>query len=305
MVLKSGPRDIPCLPLSVSEIATRYEPPSNRPPTSRRTSGSPSTERQPLRLNTTEQSLYQESVTSGYVPGPLSSSPVSGEDEPARRRQDRIEELDESGVMDKEGELRQRERELEQKTRELERDRANLMTVRGGNRGDGYTSDSSRGPHSSPHSHSPSQRVDFPSSPTPQPRHSYSTTYLAPPPTSSVSQPRSSVSSTQSSSGHAEFCGCNSCSIANYRTQKEPSPYDLRPPEPPINIRPDKPKGWIRRLSMPVGLILDSNSKKTHHTNASSGNLQTSLASPAEDGRLDGKFAASGFSNRSMTNLRR
>jgi hypothetical protein len=279
-VVSPGPRDMPRLPLSVSEIANRYQPPTDTSPY-RGKSPPPSTDRHlssrdVIPRDSIEEPLRQEQTSLRYAPGPISSSPVSGEDEFMGRGQDRVDKLDEKEIMDREKELRDRELELERRTRELE---ARLMTVRGGNQG----------------------------SPISQPPRSYSTTHLSPPPTASASQSQLSLASTHSPSRqtkHAEFCGCETCSVAKYKTRSPPSPLDSRPMEPPINLRPDKPKGWIRRLSMPMGFSLDSSSKKTHQANTSSGNIRSSLA--LEDGRLERKsFEPGGPGNRSMINLQR
>ena len=65
-----------------------------------------------------------------------------------------------------------------------------------------------------------------------------------------------SSTNTRPPNDHAPSCGCASCSVSQYSQSYSPSSgqaYDLRPPDKPISLRPEKPKGWIRRLSMDVG----------------------------------------------------
>jgi len=151
--------------------------------------------------------------------------------------------------------------------------------------------------------------------------HSYSTTHLVPPSASSQqsqspSSPRSSTSSADGSrnGNHAPYCGCETCSVAHYKSpsNRSPSPADLRPPEKPFTLRTEKPKGWIRRLSMPVGnaFSLDKkNTTKMYSLDANKRNPNgsaTTLRNVGEDGRMGPgrrSYDASGVSNRSMTSL--
>lgn len=81
-----------------------------------------------------------------------------------------------------------------------------------------------------------------------------------------------------------------------------PSPRDLRPPEPPILLRSEKPKGWIRRLSMPsVHAAFSLDAKK----NASALSLKAGLPLPAENGRLRKRSFEQGIGNRAMTGIGR
>lgn len=116
-----------------------------------------------------------------------------------------------------------KQREVEYKTRELDRERARLMTVRDNQR------DLTR--RESPTALS-------------RPQYSYSTTHLVPPESPSQSQHNRPNSRPVSPGGAI--------------------PVDQTSYAPPL-VRPrtgSKPKGWIRRLSMPVISSLDSSSKK-------------------------------------------
>ena len=377
-------KDVPRLPLSVTDLAFRYQPTDG--PTSPHTRAtSPPVSRQlpfpPLdtvaQARQAESSFQERSLPGAYnsmpTPGPSSSTSnvtPTPDDEAARRRRQQIEERVEVELHEKERELREREREIEMRARELERERAQLMDARG----DEYPSDTSRG-YTSPQpqlrprerqtsfklQQRPRSQLDLPSnsrsSPPadtrPQSRYSHSTTHLAPPPSSSQSpsQPSSSHSHSnyskprppsplhahsqqqhEGASEHAPFCGCDTCSVAKYKERKAaPSPHDLRPPAKPIALRPEKPKGWMRRLSMPVGnaFSLDSKKNTTGLGSTMSGkggmysldgkkNLSSTMLSARgggvqEDGRLGGggaegrggrrSYEASGISNRSATNL--
>ncbi|KDR76296.1 hypothetical protein GALMADRAFT_279447 [Galerina marginata CBS 339.88] len=113
------PRDLPRLPLSVNDLATRYQP-SDTPLSPRARAISPPVARQQsLPLLETAARQAQESYLD-RIPNP---------DEDARRRQ----RYDELGLVEQEARekhLRERERELEMLGRELERDRVRLHTLR-------------------------------------------------------------------------------------------------------------------------------------------------------------------------------
>ncbi|KAG1779867.1 hypothetical protein EV702DRAFT_1211131, partial [Suillus placidus] len=90
------PKDLPRLPMSVPDLASRYQP-IDEPMTSRR---SPTVDR---------QAVNQDPPTSQAT----RNIPISEED--IRRRRQRIEQLAELELKEKEYELQQRERELNQK----------------------------------------------------------------------------------------------------------------------------------------------------------------------------------------------
>jgi hypothetical protein len=277
----SVPKDVPRLPMSVSDLASRYQP-IDEPMTPRRGSVSPTI-------------VNQDSPT-----GQASRDASVGEDEIRRRRQ-RIEELAELEFKEKEYELRQRERELNQKTRDFERNRTQFLDARDDpfRTSDG---DAPKVPRATPFQHkhgsqSTSHLVPPPSSASPG---------SAPQPQASHSPSRSQPSSPLPAKGHAPFCGCDTCSITKYKlpVTHTPSPHDLRPPAPPILLRPEKPKGWIRRLSMPaVGAALSLDAKK----NASATSLKSGLSSStaADNGRRRKGSFEQGISNRSVGMVRR
>ncbi|KAI0951608.1 hypothetical protein AcW1_008612 [Taiwanofungus camphoratus] len=220
-------------------------------------------------------------------------------------RRQRIEELEDLEIREQEYELRMKEREIEQKAKDLERERVRLLNAR---KTDGYTSDGSRGTVNRVSQRLP---VESPSpSPTMQqaryPLYSYSTANLAPSPASSRQLSSQPSSPTFPPSDHASYCGCDACSASKYRVRDTaPAPRDLRPPEPPLTLRPEKPKGWIRRLSMPVvGNAFSSDSKKNLGVAgiARGTGYRSSLTLPDEDGMLR-KDVTGGIRNRSTTNL--
>ncbi|TFK47745.1 hypothetical protein OE88DRAFT_1665358 [Heliocybe sulcata] len=278
------PRDVPRLPLSVSDLASKYQSQGDeRTPTSpvpRPRPMSPPAERamsyagESGRYRMPDAGIRERTMTM------ISEGRPQEMDEFARRRQ-RVEELE---LREKELVLREKERELEERTLALERDRARVL----GSRGDYFGE---------------RPQYDAPRTALPH-RYSYSTTHLAAPGSPQHPQQQSSTSRsrpTTPTKDHAPYCGCDRCSASKYRApDATPSPRDLRPPEQPITLRPEKSKGWIRRLSMPVvvgkgnGFSLDS--KKNGST--------ASLASrrPDESGRLE---YAAGIGNRAVASSAR
>ncbi|KAH7884464.1 hypothetical protein F5I97DRAFT_1889711 [Phlebopus sp. FC_14] len=280
-----GPKDIPRLPMSVSEIASRYQP-QDEPMSPRRVTASPVHDRFPLCLDTPSRQATRDAPP---------------EDDEIRRRKQRIEELAELELKEKEYELRQRERELNQRSRDLERDKLQFLNVRPDLNNVHNASDGPKGPRNSPFHHK---------------RGSQSASHLIPPSTTTsamspqIPRPRSSHSPSRSqpstplpSKDHAPFCGCGTCSVSKYKfAGVAPSPRDLRPPEPPILLRPEKPKGWIRRLSMPsVSGAFSLDAKK----NASTTSLKAGLQLPAELGRLRKRSWEQGISSRDVAGIGR
>ncbi|KAG2146151.1 uncharacterized protein EDB93DRAFT_1227512 [Suillus bovinus] len=269
-----APKDVPRLPMSVSDLASRYEP-IDEPMTPRR---SPTVDR---------QAVNQDPPASHVI------HDVALGEEDIRRRRQRIEQLAELELKEKEYELRQRERELNQKTRDFERDRMHFLLDA---RGDlNSTSDRLREPHATPFQHK---------------RGSQSTSHLVPP-TNSTSPQRGSQSPSHSqpssplpAKDHAPFCGCDTCYVIKYHTPEvSPSPHtDLRLPEPPILSYPQKPRGWIRRLSMPAaGAAISLDAKK----NASATSLKSALSSAVDNGKRRKRSLDQGISNRSVGMVRR
>ncbi|KAH9941344.1 hypothetical protein B0H21DRAFT_753240 [Amylocystis lapponica] len=279
-------KEVPRMPTSVSSLANKYERPGAVSPGEGR-------------RRTSLDSIVRQSIperSNGPIAKYTTAAPT---DELAIRRQ-RIEELEELELREQEYELRIREREIEQKAREVERERLRLLSARGA---DGYASDSSRGT-----ANRTLQRPPATTSQSRYPLYSYSTTHLVPPSSapSSSGQPASQPSSPiYRPTDHAPFCGCDTCSASKYKKQDvSPSPRDLRPPETPITLRPEKPKGWIRRLSLPVmGNAFSSDSKKSSAGIAGGPGFRSSLVSLQEDGQQGD--LGTGYKNRSSTNLPR
>ncbi|OCH94874.1 hypothetical protein OBBRIDRAFT_788874 [Obba rivulosa] len=309
------PKDVPRLPTSVTEIATKYEAPATQSPPRQRAISPGEERRRPsvdIHTRAHDSSSADRNPAVGISGAIYASSPTSGPpvDELSLRRQ-RIEELEELEIREQELQLRMKEREIEQRALELERDRLRLRGARGTRAAaDGYTSDSAR--TATTHLASPT---------LPQARyHAYSlsTTHLVPPPLSSAqssvhqrphpsSQPPS-PSPLHRPADHAPYCGCDACSASQYKSAaRNASPRDLRPPEAPPMLRPEKPKGWIRRLSMPVmggAFSLDSKKGVSSAGIAGGPGYRNSLALAEEDGRFQTDLTG-GIRNRSATNLAR
>ncbi|EIW57849.1 uncharacterized protein TRAVEDRAFT_150499 [Trametes versicolor FP-101664 SS1] len=297
------PRELPRLPTSVSSLAHRYEPTAGAPSLTRQATGSPTQER--TRTSVDNYSRMPE-PTSGTRDSTRYQSvpPTPTSDEIAMRRQ-RIEELEELELRERDLELRMKEREIDQRARELERERQQLLNVRG-TRNDGYVSDGSRatsGPRIST-TQRPSIDTRYSSS------YSQSSTNLVPPSQGMSSrQPSSQPSSPnlQPPSDHAPYCGCESCSASKYKTRDHLPRRDSRPTEPPLALRPEKPRGgWIRRLSMPVvsnAFSLDSKKNASNVGIAGGPGYRNSLAFD-EEGRLQTDVTG-GIRNRSSTNVAR
>ncbi|KAH9902481.1 hypothetical protein C8Q73DRAFT_749665 [Cubamyces lactineus] len=309
------PRDLPRLPTSVSTLAHRYEPTTSTS-VSRQATGSPTQERARVSVDNYSRMpepspISREPPSSSNATRRGSMPPTPTSEEIALRRQ-RIEELEELEIREREHELRMKEREIEHRARELERERQQLLTARTG-RNDGYASDNSRGAIANgqvPTGQRPSADT-LPGSRYPS-SYSQSTSNLVPPPSSQsmgVRQPSSQPSSPGiQPHDHAPYCGCESCSASKYKARDVAPRRDSRPTEPPLNLRPEKPRGgWIRRLSMPVvsnAFSLDSKKNVSNVGIAGGPGYRNSLAFAEEDGRLYTDLTG-GIRNRSSTNLAR
>ncbi|CDO78041.1 hypothetical protein BN946_scf184724.g5 [Trametes cinnabarina] len=311
------PRELPRIPTSVSSLAHKYEPTAGGMHVSRQGTGSPVQERS--RVSMDSYPRMPEPTTTRTDPSSnraaqhyTSVLPAPTSEEIALRRQ-RIEELEELELREREHELRMKEREIEQRALELERERQRLLTARSG-RNDGDRSDSSRGVDGA-------RRVSITQRPALDPvpgarypsSNSQSTSNLVPPSFSSNGVDSRQPSSQPSSPGvqpsdHAPYCGCESCSASKYRSRDAGQRRDSRPPEPPLNLRPEKPRGgWIRRLSMPVvsnAFSLDSKKMASNVGIAGGPGYRNSVAFAQEDGRLYTDLTG-GIRNLSSTNLAR
>ncbi|KZT19230.1 hypothetical protein NEOLEDRAFT_984475 [Neolentinus lepideus HHB14362 ss-1] len=283
------PRDVPRLPLSVSDLASKYQSQGGE-----QTPTSPNLQQRPMSPPAERAMSYAGESGRYRMPDPGTrerTMTMIGEgrspevDEFARRRQ-RVEELE---LREKELVLRERERELDERALALalERDHARVL----GSRGDYFEERS---------------QYSVPRTTLPQ-RYSYSTTHLVAPGSPQHLQQQRSTSHSRPTTPteHAPFCGCDRCSASKYRmSEVAPSPRDLRPPAQPITLRSEKPKGWIRRLSMPVvvgkgnGFSLDS---KKNASNASLASRR-SVGMPDESGRLD---HTGGIGNRAVASSAR
>ncbi|CAA7267113.1 unnamed protein product [Cyclocybe aegerita] len=371
------PRDLPRLPLSVSNLATRYQP-NDAPLSPRIRAGSPPVSRQqslPL-LDTGARSpkeAYQEYPSSSYRPGQVISNP-----EEDRTRRQRPDELAELQRREREQELRERELELEMRAHELEKQRQQLQTLRdsdpeNGRQASGRGDDSSQSgqfglrprerrislryqlqrplsqmelddvndPQHTPrpsnsnvraksqYSHSIGNLVSSGlQTPPPmiQPLHSPKPSRPMPQPQDLEYDSRASEqyqdstshsNASTSTSNHAAYCGCESCSVSKYKSVERSSIDQRQPPSgrsPQVveakaqTHRTEKPKGWIRRLSMPVGNAFSLDSKK-HQSNNNVGSITGNYAlgsgvsnSPVTEKRSI--FSMDGKKNISQTALR-
>ncbi|THH16387.1 hypothetical protein EUX98_g9305 [Antrodiella citrinella] len=294
----SNPKEIVRIPLSVSSLATRYDATGDVPPSPR------SPERQ--RLSTDQAARVPALSGPERSPQMVKQIPSSSGD-PSKVKQRTLD------MEERERQLRAREEAMDRKTKEMEFE---VYQIR---------RDLDRRPVDLPsNDHAPrtpvaSRQQAYPPASSPrlvQQMHSYSATNLGTyaMPTTLTHYSRTNPSPLNSPGigvpDHAPSCGCEACSASKYRTRDTyPSSRDLRPPEPPITLRPEKPKGWIRRLSMPVmGNAFSSDSKKgmtnlAIASSASSGPYRSSLALADEDGRF--RYDLTGVKNRSTATLGR
>ena len=210
--------------------------------------------------------------------------------------------------QERERQLRLREQEIMESARELERQRRALNDAR------------SNLPTRDPYAITDRAQYESPSSSPitrPQMLQSQSSTHLAVHSTGTYAHNNGSRTVVSAGASpvlpgeHAPYCGCESCSVSQYRVRDtSPIPRSPRPIDPPIQLRPEKPKGWIRRLSMPVmgnAFSSSSESKKGISSNQFKDGYRSSLASPDEDGRLRHDLGLTGgyTRNRSSVNLSR
>ncbi|KAF9468037.1 hypothetical protein BDZ94DRAFT_1247023 [Collybia nuda] len=317
-------KDVPRLPLSVNDLATRYQPIDES--LSRIKTSSTASHQLP---RTSED--YRSQPPSTYTAPPLLDN------EAARRRRQQLNDFSELELNAKKLELQERERDIQMRARELERDPVRLTNFRGGEEHtdinsrdttnslpqlqirprERRTSFRQRQPQSQPDP-SPTSSPLSNNASRPQSQYSYSTNHLVPPSPNSThpSHPYDSKSSSHSQSQysassqsstqnkddlpHAPYCGCESCSVSKYKvTQVSPQPHDLRPPAQPIMLRSvEKSKpGWIRRLSMPVGNAFNLESSK--HSKGI-GSIASTTGNHGR-GRI---FSLDGRKNTSTTTLR-
>ncbi|KAL7279416.1 hypothetical protein ACG7TL_007258 [Trametes sanguinea] len=141
------PRELPRLPTSVTSLAHKYEPTTNTAHVSRQGTGSPLQERPRVAVDISSRmpephSGRPEATSNNAATHYASIPPTPTSEEIALRRQ-RIEELEDLELREREHELRLKEREIEQRALELERERQRLLTARSG-RNDSDRNDGSR-----------------------------------------------------------------------------------------------------------------------------------------------------------------
>ncbi|KAJ7158711.1 hypothetical protein C8R46DRAFT_1178136 [Mycena filopes] len=252
-----APKDIPRLPLSVTDLATRYQPMETPPVSPRaRASSPPVSSRPPMMASSVDKfaaAFGERPSGGGYnssrspMPSP-STSKYAAEEENRRRSQQhdqRIDEAAELEFLEKEKALQEKEREIGMRAQELELEREKLRNIRsdGGQRDAWESGATSPMPQLRPRE----RKTDLSRSRRTAHNRTTILTRIAPRTLCLLLAPLSKRT-------HPPLP--RSCSVAQYKSSsnRAPSPNDLRPPEKPFNLRPEKPKGWIRRLSMPVAV---------------------------------------------------
>ncbi|KAF9474248.1 hypothetical protein BDN70DRAFT_885035 [Pholiota conissans] len=354
------PRDLPRIPLSVNDLASRYQPGGEAPLSPKTRPVSPPVSRQqslPLLDTAARQAKesYQDRIPSS------SNRNIPSPDEDRRlRQQQRNDELVKAERFAKEQELKEREKDLEMRARDLERERARLQSLREEDNSSSQVQSGQFGMR--PRERRTSLRHQLqrplsqmtleegaenalntsagPSNLRQKPYNVYGGSHLAAPlsPTQPLASPKRSQNSqlpsphdpalqsrsndkysdaynsaTNSTSSHASNCGCESCSVSKYGASgKQSVDYQSRQVQPPergqhqrVDSKPDKPKSWMRRLSVPVGnaLGLDS-SKKQQNSNSSNAtlyNIGSGIGNTPAGGR--GLFSMDGKKNASTTAL--
>ncbi|KAJ3744436.1 hypothetical protein DFH05DRAFT_1399235 [Lentinula detonsa] len=311
------PKNIPRLPLSVTDLATRYQSPDSPSPRSRPLS--PNGSRPVISLDTLRQGDVlkdQPSSSPSSTSRPNTSEPFRVDDE-RRHNQRRSTQLVELEIQGREGEIRLREREVELRSQELERENAVLFS-----RNEAMIAREPTELDSIKSAAHPTETSTVPFSGRPLSQYSSaSTSNLAPPPSfsygsnagSTSARRDSSQNSSTSTSNHAPYCGCENCSASKYKASS--------PLASPIRSEKEKPKGWMRRLSMPIvagNSFLDSKKHKDSgygsgkgvrtldsKKNGSTTGLRSSITEEGRLGAVSGRrsYDAGGISNRSMTNL--
>ena len=293
-------KEVPKLLTNVSKMATKYEPMDSAPPSSRMSQPSPSDDRRRLSMDAPRSNMqpFPTDRRTFNAPQPTyattAMTQVPTPDDIALRRQ-RIAELEELELREQELELRRREREIELRAKALEEERARIFNARGPD--SGYGSDVTRSGIND--RLSMSQQSDAYSTSSARPRytqHSHNSAALDPP---RPIRPSSSQASSQPASPIYQSTTDN----LHYSA----APLHVRPVQQPAQLRTEKPKGWIRRLSMPVmGNAFSLDSKKGISSAGIAGGpgMRSSLALPEEDGMLI-RDVTGGIRNRSATNLAR
>ncbi|THV07380.1 hypothetical protein K435DRAFT_959959 [Dendrothele bispora CBS 962.96] len=335
------PREVPRLPLSVNDLATRYDrPASPRSPNGSRPLPSIDSYRQAdasRRDSSSPPGAYRSPQQTALSPN-ITPTP---EDESAarRRRQQHVDKMAELEIREKEQALRIREQEIQMRATELERERMNLLNISRSPNDNGFSPARTHSPVAEEPDDPPlnprERRLSFqqqqPSPPVVRPRvhsqYSASATHLAPPRSASrigenedSDYGRRSPSrdpSFGSTSNHAAYCECDACTASkrSYNSSLSSSQG--------MNAKEkEKTKGWMRRLSMPIVAGFEKKSNQGISNNSYSGksgllsldskrnSSSTALGrnGVTEDGRIGmgqarRSYDASMASSRSMTNI--
>ncbi|KAG6909058.1 hypothetical protein DXG01_002211 [Tephrocybe rancida] len=228
---------------NINDLANRYQP-TNTPSSPRLRT--PSAPRQlPFPPTRTGDDNYpQSSSTSGNINPPTPSSPR--QEDAARRREQRLNDLAQLELKEKELALRERERDLQQKSRELDRERARLNSTResdeygtvndlprGAASPQTYTQIKPRERKISSRKRRPQSQLDAGVTPIPGPsqntarphsQYSYSTTNLIPPSPSSNSVQHSYSHDGQSQSPSSYTSHSHSPTPSNQFSQSPSTP---------------------------------------------------------------------------------
>ncbi|GJE85676.1 hypothetical protein PsYK624_017550 [Phanerochaete sordida] len=271
------PKDVPRLPLRVSDLASRYDPAN---------ASEQSTPRSPVpESGRASHEMHQQSVSPSLSRNSFSPQRSYPTEDPAgeeiARRRQRIQELEELELREQEYTLRMREKEIRERARELEREQFELINARQNRLQVDLSNERAR-----PSSAGRSDSMDGPM--TPVQAHPYASSNTMSPPSSRYPQYPSSSQPPSPMFGHP---------LEKTSTRDSAR---MQPSAP----RPEKPKGWIRRLSMPVMALGDSKKGISSADVASNPFYRSSLGLPEEDGRLRND-AAGASKNRSATNLAR
>ncbi|ESK94678.1 hypothetical protein Moror_14314 [Moniliophthora roreri MCA 2997] len=299
------PKDIPRLPMSVGDLASKY----GRPTSPSGSRPHPSIDTQTRQAEPTTFRERESPSTAGYrstgvregppaSPPSVPAAPADDDFAARRRQQQRAEQMAELELREKEQELRRREQVIEQRARELEKERAQLMlnanassaaessnnnsnttaTVKPRERQLSFQQDQLRRPLSDN-----LQLESSPTSPlnisTPQPirgalRHSQysaSATHLVPPSASSrpsyggIDEDGEYRRPRSSSSRDPSVTSTTSISAS---TSTSPVMSSASPTR--------EKKGWMRRLSMPIvagNPFLDSKKHTSNHSYGGKGGI--------------------------------
>jgi hypothetical protein len=255
--------------INVSDIASRYQPKANLA-----TDNSPpaiASRHETFYASPRMPELYTQDRGNSSSSGLLgNNSAVSKYDDAALRRK-HVEELEELEIREQQRQLMIKERDIQKQAWELERERARLLTATNvrtyANSNENLSDDVETHPFR--------QRQNYGKHTVAStPRYSYSTSHLVPPDsiqsqTSSRSQSRPvSLASTPAQSTPRTLASYSAASPVESLVRSHGN---------------NKPKGWIRRLSMPVISSFESSKKSTGVSQP----WRTSLALP--EGDRDGR----------------